>query len=335
VRSPLDLGAIPAIVGAHRRVSYVPSAAIVCRRTALDDVGWFEPSMRVGEDVDLVRRLEAAGWTTRYEPRVRVWHDARGGFLAFARQRFSYGASAAALEQRHPGTVAPFEGTWGGVVAAAAGAAFAGAAVAALAPRRGTLRRVWETCVPYGPESRGGRPAPRRQAAIVATGAGLAWLVTTAVPARRLHAKLARAGVLRPTRTALAMITRAQLWTAGGLATAMRRVGWTPALVAATLAPRLRRPVLGFIVVSEISGSLSPWHRARQNAAKGGDPGGLSAMLVLGALDDLAYGAGVWVGCIRQRSFRAVSPRTGPSAPLWRELRGQRTDPAARRARPA
>ena len=33
--------------------------------------------------------------------------------------------------------------------------------------------------------------------------------------------------------------------------------------------------------------------------------------LAYGALDDLAYGAGVWTGCLRQRSIRAVLPRVG------------------------
>jgi mycofactocin system glycosyltransferase len=322
LRSPLDLGATPAMVGAHRRVSYVPSAAILCRRAALDDVGWFEPSMRFGEDVDLVRRLEAAGWIVRYEPRVRVWHDGRGGFLAFARQRFSYGTSAAELEHRHPGTVAPFEATWWGAIAVAAGVIFA---VAALSRLRGTLGRTWDTCVPHRRESRGAGPIAGRPTVIGGAGTGvMAWLVATALPVRKLGAKLTQAGVPAPTRTALVMITRAQLWTAAGAATATRRVGWPLGLATATVAPRLRRPLLGLLCASELAGSLPPWHRARRGATEGGGPGrpgGLPATLALGALDDLAYGAGVWAGCIRRRSFRALSPRigTGPERPRARQ----------------
>jgi mycofactocin system glycosyltransferase len=316
VRSPLDLGSAPAMVGAHRRVSYVPSAALVCRRSSLDDVGWFDSLMRVGEDVDLVRRLETAGWTVRYEPAVRVWHDTRAGFSAFVRQRFLYGTSAADIERRHPGTVAPFEGTWWGTAATAAWAVFAGAAVvaaAAVAPR--TLRRCWDPYVPFGPESRGaGGPAPRRGAAIAGIGAALVWLIATAVPVGRLRHILERAGVSAPTRRALAVITNAQLGQAGGLFTAVRRGWWPFALLAATLAPGLRRPALGVAAASELAGALGPWCRARRDDP-GAERGSLAATLALGALDDLSYGTGVWVGCIQQRSFRALSPRLAPRAP--------------------
>lgn len=349
IRSPLDLGTAPGIVGAHHRVSYVPSAAIVCRRTALDDVGWFDPAMRVGEDVDLVRRLEAAGWTVRYEPRVRVWHDARGGFLGFVRQRYGYGTSAADLEGRHPGTIAPFEGTLWGVGAVAGGAAVAGAALVALVPAaRGTLCRMWDICVPHGPESRRAAAAmrgrrtlgatwdtcipydavsrrvapPRRSVAVVDTGAALAWLAATWIPVRAFRAQLAQVGVPTPARIALGTVTKGQLLGAGGLATAVRRVWWPPALVAAILAPSLRRPMLGILAASEVVGVLPVWHRGRRPPGAGiAPPGagiappGLVTTLVLATLDDFAYGAGVWAGCVRHGSLRAVAPRVVRPAP--------------------
>ncbi|MGD0083645.1 MAG: mycofactocin biosynthesis glycosyltransferase MftF [Acidimicrobiales bacterium] len=295
VRSPLDLGAAPASVGAHRRVPYVPAAAIVCRRAALEEVGWFDASMRIGEDVDLVRRLEAAGWAVRYEPRVEVWHDTKGGWREFCRQRFSYGTSAADLERRHPGTVAPFEGTRWGVIGA----------LAAVAGSRRTVSRVWDTCVPNRPESHAGR---------VGVAAAFVWVAATAVPARALRPKLTRAGVPAPSRSAVAMITRAQLWHAGGLATAFRRVWWPPALVASMLVPRLRRPVLGLLAATELTGGLPAWHRARREPGDAGDRPPLPVVLALGALDDLSYGAGVWVGCYRQRSLRALWPRVAPES---------------------
>ena len=56
---------------------HAPAAAAVVRRRALEEVGGFDPSLRVGEDVDLVWRLVDAGWRARYEPRSVVGHRPR------------------------------------------------------------------------------------------------------------------------------------------------------------------------------------------------------------------------------------------------------------------
>lgn len=49
VRSSLDLGVREAPVVPHGTVSYVPSAAIICRRSALVEVGGFDETMHSGE----------------------------------------------------------------------------------------------------------------------------------------------------------------------------------------------------------------------------------------------------------------------------------------------
>lgn len=108
-RSPLDLGAREARVGPRGRVSYVPTAALVCRRTLLEELDGFDAALRYGEDVDLVWRAVDAGWTVRYEPASQVAHRPRADWPALARQRASYGSAAAPLDQRHPGAVAPVE----------------------------------------------------------------------------------------------------------------------------------------------------------------------------------------------------------------------------------
>lgn len=161
-RSPLDLGPSEARVRPRSRVSYVPTAALVCRRTALEALDGFEPSMRVGEDVDLVWRAVEAGWTVRYEPSVEVVHRPRGSWPAAARQRASYGSAAAPLERRHPGCVAPVElsawslGAWvlgalGGTRGALAGAATAVGSSLALAPRlRGRVDEPVATALRLG-----------------------------------------------------------------------------------------------------------------------------------------------------------------------------------------
>jgi mycofactocin system glycosyltransferase len=97
-RSPLDMGAASAEVGPGRAVSYVPSAALVVRRSALGDDP-FDPTLRYGEDVDLVWRLKSAGGHIRYDPRVVVEHEETHRLA----RRFAYGTSAAPLARRHPG----------------------------------------------------------------------------------------------------------------------------------------------------------------------------------------------------------------------------------------
>ena len=106
-RSPLDLGSEAGRIAAGSRVSYVPAAAVVARTDMLRGVNGFDETMRTGEDVDLVWRLLEAGHRCRYEPAAMVRHRPRATFPAWARQRMTYGRSAAALDRKHHGAVAP------------------------------------------------------------------------------------------------------------------------------------------------------------------------------------------------------------------------------------
>ena len=94
----LDMGPHPAEVRPGGPVPYVPTAAVLMRRTALPDDP-FDPRLRYGEDVDLIWRLIDAGWRVRYDPSVVVEHEDHGTL----KRRFLYGTSAAPLRQRHPG----------------------------------------------------------------------------------------------------------------------------------------------------------------------------------------------------------------------------------------
>jgi mycofactocin system glycosyltransferase len=104
--SALDLGPKEGEVGPRAAIRFVPSAALIVRRSALLDVGGFDPAMRVGEDVDLVWRLVAAGWRVRYAPSVVVAHAEPRRWVDLMARRFRYGTSAGSLATRHPGCTA-------------------------------------------------------------------------------------------------------------------------------------------------------------------------------------------------------------------------------------
>lgn len=137
--SPLDLGERPARIRSGTRVSYVPSAAMIVRVDALDQIGWFDELLRFGEDVDLVWRLDQAGWKCRYDPSVSVWHRPRESIGQRLRQHADYGSSAAPLALRHPAALTPIHmngwtvaawvlllaGRWRSAVALAAGSSAA------------------------------------------------------------------------------------------------------------------------------------------------------------------------------------------------------------------
>jgi mycofactocin system glycosyltransferase len=140
-RSALDMGGRPELVRPGARLGFVPSATLVVRRAALAGIA-FDEQLRVGEDVDLVWRLNDAGWLVRYEPRAEVTHEMRPP-LAWLCRRFDYGTSAADLARRHPGRLAPASvSVWNLAVAALlvahrprAAAVIAGVATSLLARR--------------------------------------------------------------------------------------------------------------------------------------------------------------------------------------------------------
>jgi mycofactocin system glycosyltransferase len=107
VHSSLDLGQREAPVLPHSTVSYVPSAAIICRRSAIVGVGGFDETMQSGEDVDLCWRLIETGARLRYEPIALVAHDHRTQLRDWLARKAFYGGSAAPLSVRHPDKTAP------------------------------------------------------------------------------------------------------------------------------------------------------------------------------------------------------------------------------------
>ncbi|MEU6642489.1 mycofactocin biosynthesis glycosyltransferase MftF [Saccharomonospora sp. NPDC046836] len=238
-RSSLDLGPHPAPVRPMSRVSYVPSAALVVRRSALAAVGGFDTTLRFGEDVDLVWRLLDIG-AVRYEPASVVAHEPRADLRRWLRQRFEYGTSAAPLSARHRGRLS-----------CARLSVWSAAAWALLAA---------------------GKP---RSALAVA-------VASTALLPRRLRGR----GV--PVGESLRLAALGQLGAGRLLAEAVRRAWWPLAL----LTRRGRRVLLVALVpcVAESLGHSPAWFALR-------------------VADDLAYGAGVWAGCVRERTVAPLLPQ--------------------------
>ncbi len=153
-RSSLDMGRHPELVRPRSRLGFVPSAALIVRREALGASG-FDQDLRLGEDVDLVWRLAEAGWHVRYDPTVTVSHETRARPSQWLRRRYDYGTSAAALERRHPGNLAPARvSAWNlatlGLVAARRPLAAASVSVAAVVALTLRIRSL-----PRGPQLAG------------------------------------------------------------------------------------------------------------------------------------------------------------------------------------
>jgi len=287
--STLDMGARPSVVRPGARVSYVPGAALVVRRSAAG--AGFADGMFVGEDVDFVWRLAAAGWRVRYAPSATMGHDHRVRLGAWFSRRADYGTSAAALEQRHPGAVRPLYASWwtvGAWAAALSGrpvtaAAFTAAATALLSRRlSGITGETWPLPTATSPPTRdnskrrgagaGGGPGPTRRAE--------AW---------RLAARLAGGGTLAAARP---------------IGSALSRTWWPLAIPAAVALPKLRRPVAALILLPPLldwADRRPPLDPARYVAAR--------------LLDDAAYSLGVWQGCITRRTIAPLLPVIGSKRP--------------------
>jgi len=210
------MGARPSIVRPGARVSYVPGAALVVRKAAAG--AGFAAAMYVGEDVDFLWRMSAAGWRVRYEPAAVMGHQHRVRLRAWFARRADYGTSAAALEQLHPGAVRPLYASWWTIGAWAAllsgrpgtAAALTGTATALLARR---LSRVTGERWPLPSKADNSK---RRPAA--------AW---------SLALRLAGGGTIAAARP---------------LGSALSRTWWPVAIPAAVFVPRLRLPVAALIL---------------------------------------------------------------------------------------
>lgn len=134
----------------------------------------------------------------------------------------------------------------------------------------------------------------RRPALALAMGLG-----TTAALMPKLR------GLEQPVRESLRLAGAGHLWAGRVVANALWRAWWPLTVALAAAVPRLRATLLAALLVPPVL----QW-RERRPAM---DP---LRFLALHALDDACYGTGLWVGCLRTRSARALLPSfSGPLDP--------------------
>jgi mycofactocin system glycosyltransferase len=114
---------------------------------------------------------------------------------------------------------------------------------------------------------------------------------TTALLAPRLS------GLDHPWQEAAQLAGRGHLYAGLSVAGAVRRPWWPFAAIAAIVSHRARIGVAAAVAVP----ALLEWRRLRPQL----DPVRWTAVRLA---DDLAYGTGVWSGCLRARSFAALKP---------------------------
>jgi mycofactocin glycosyltransferase len=250
-RSPLDLGPREGEVGPGRPVSYVPTAALVVRRSALGQ--GFAPDLRYGEDVDLIWRMGDAGWRTRYVPSVTVDHGEPTTWRGLLSRRYHYGTSAAPLARRHRGRLAP-----------------------------AVLRPLPAAAVALGLAR---RPLP-----------ALALSVLSGLALARRAGKAGISSDLVARWSGEALVSTAEgMGRAGTIAAA-------PVLVAVVAASRRYRWSALALLLAPPAGE---WLRGRPAL----DPVRWS---LASLADDVAYGLGVWRGCLRERQFSPLIPSMHP-----------------------
>ena len=81
-----------------------PTGNVLVRRAALEEIGGFAEGIRSGGDIDLARRLGAAGWLVEHRPAAVVSHRHRESLPGFMSMIARYGAGARWLNERYPGT---------------------------------------------------------------------------------------------------------------------------------------------------------------------------------------------------------------------------------------
>jgi hypothetical protein len=87
-----------------REAEHVPGCNMAFWRSALDEVGQFDPTFRAaGDDVDICWRLQNIGHRIGFAAAAMVWHRRRNTVAAYLAQQRGYGRAEALLAFKHPG----------------------------------------------------------------------------------------------------------------------------------------------------------------------------------------------------------------------------------------
>jgi mycofactocin system glycosyltransferase len=122
-------------------------------------------------------------------------------------------------------------------------------------------------------------------------------------------------GLSRP--DAARVVAGAMWWGARQVAEAIRRPWWPFAMVLGLASRRTRPALLAAVVIPPVLDALE-----RRTEL------GVVPFAALRLADDVAYGTGVWLGCVRERSLRALLPafvgrrRTSPAPVTSQSIRG-------------
>ncbi len=103
-RYATDRGFLNQDGGVHTAEDAAATANLMIRRAAFDEIGGFEEGIRSGGDVDLCRRLVAAGWRIERRPDAVVTHLHRESLPDLLRAIARYASGAKWLNERYPGS---------------------------------------------------------------------------------------------------------------------------------------------------------------------------------------------------------------------------------------
>lgn len=248
-RSPLDMGRSSGLIGPGKPVPYVPTACLMVSMAALTTVEGFNPSLRFGEDVDLVWRMRSQG-SIHYVSTVEVYHPPRERLRDLIRQRVDYGSSAAPLSVHHGENVAPMRVS----------------PTTDLANLLLLARRPWIALALFGAS------IPRIARRL------------DSIPDANVHA-----GVLS---------LKSQWHSLLSLLTASTRSWWPLLAISALLVPASRRSAARIFALG----------LARRLVDGPREPANAAVDLALGAVDDVSYGLGVWIGAVRHRTIKPLLP---------------------------
>ena len=92
-------------------VPYVVGANMLVRRAVIEQVGYYDPSLRIAEDFDLCVRARQAGWRVVFEPRAVSEHrHPRTSVFSYLRYQYTIGRYGCRFRLKHRAAV-PF-GRW-------------------------------------------------------------------------------------------------------------------------------------------------------------------------------------------------------------------------------